>query len=141
MSQSSSEQILQIGQHVPLRIGPSPLHGLGVFAVEPIAEDEVVEVAPVLYIPEPEAEHVARTMLREYYFQWEEGVAVALGYGSVYNHSYTPNATYMPWPLRGYPHGVFVLAALGPIAAGEEITFNYAGGSRGRQDLWFTPNL
>ena len=132
-----AEEPLQVGQHAALRIGPSPLHGLGVFADEPIAEGAVLEVAPILLVPDEEEEHLARTVLKEYYFRWDGGVAIALGYGAIYNHSYEPNASYLPWPLEGFEHGVFVLTALRPIAVGEEITHNYAGGTRGRGKLWF----
>lgn len=140
MNQSNSshaEDVLRVGQHVALRIGPSGLHGLGVFAEEPIAEDAVVEVAPILLVPDAEEVHIAQTILREYYYRWDGGVAIALGYGTLYNHSYEPNASYLPWPLQGFPNGVFVLTAVRPISVGEEITHNYTGGPRGRGALWF----
>jgi SET domain-containing protein len=47
---------------------------------------------------------------------------LALGYGSLYNHSYHPNARYDD---AAGPTKVFT--ALRDIAAGEEITVNYNG--------------
>ena len=41
------------------------------------------------------AKGLAETVLKDYCFNWAEGkVALALGYGSIYNHSYRPNARY-----------------------------------------------
>ena len=38
---------------------------------------------------------VRRSKLAEYVFKWGDGVvAIALGYGSLYNHSYDPNAAF-----------------------------------------------
>ena len=77
MSQRDSGTTLRVGQHVALRVGPSPLHGLGVFAEEPIEKGAVMEVAPVLLVPRAEVRYLAQTMLKDYYFQWDGGVAAA----------------------------------------------------------------
>ena len=47
-------------------------------------------------------------------------LALALGYGSLYNHSYQPNARY-----DDQPAGAMTFTALRDIRAGEEITINY----------------
>jgi hypothetical protein len=56
-------------------------------------------------------------------FEYGKGkVALALGFGSLYNHSYKPNARYDDAPSQ-----VKEFRALRDIKAGEEITINYNG--------------
>ena len=58
-----------------------------------------------------------------YVFEWGEGkVALALGFGSLYNHSYRPNARYNDVGPQAK-----AFQALRDIAVGEEITVNYNG--------------
>jgi SET domain-containing protein len=102
---------------------PSPVHGLGVFATEPIAVGEIIERCPVLRIPAAQLENLDATLLYEYYFAWDGDGGVALGFGSLYNHSSEPNAEYH----KELEANVVVVRALTAIAAGEEITFCYGG--------------
>jgi hypothetical protein len=77
-------------------IDKSPIHGWGVFAKEDIMEGEVFEECPVLTLPLTYGE--VSSLLIDYRFNWPSGVdpwqeqVVALGFGSLYNHSETPNA-------------------------------------------------
>jgi hypothetical protein len=89
-----------------------------------IQKGEVIERAPVLVLPVGEIDEEADwTGLWGYCFMWGEGtVALALGYGSLYNHSYQPNARY-----DDVGRQTKVFSALRDIAAGEEITVNYNG--------------
>ena len=78
-------------------LGVSPGKGRGVFARRPIAAGEVFETAPVLVVPAAEWSSIEKTVFFDYTFEWGwegETAAIALGYGSLYNHSYTPNARY-----------------------------------------------
>jgi SET domain-containing protein len=59
-------------------------------------------------------------------------VALALGYGSLYNHSYRPNARY-----DDDAQAAMVFLALRSIAAGEEITINYNGDPEDRAPVGF----
>lgn len=64
-----------------------------------------------------------QSQLAQYVFNWSDGVvAIALGYGSLYNHSYRPNAKF-------YREGSLtqVFYAIRDIDAGEEITVDYNG--------------
>jgi len=62
-------------------------------------------------------------VMADYVFDWGKGtVALALGYGSLYNHSYAPNARYDDEGQR-----TKIFTALRDIEAGEEITVNYNG--------------
>ena len=65
-----------------------------------------------------------------YVFRWdEEATALALGYGSLYNHSYDPNATTLE---RG---DELVITATRNIAVDEEIFINYMGTAT--DGVWF----
>ncbi len=108
--------------------------GRGVYARRAIRKGEVIERVPVIVLPVEEyAKGLARTALRDYCFGWGEGqVALALGYGSLYNHSYRPNARYLDVGPRAKE-----FTALRDIGPGEEITVNYNGKPRGRSKVWF----
>lgn len=116
--------------------------GRGVFATEAIAAGEVIERVPVILIPAnqvfgdtPAARNAAQ--ISWYVFDWEEltkrtYVALALGYGSIYNHSYTPNARY-----RREPPDIIEFVALREIAEGEEILINYHGEPDDKRPVYF----
>jgi SET domain-containing protein len=96
--------------------------GRGVFARRLIRQGEVIERVPVLLLTTEEVKEPEKwTGLASYCFEWGEGtLALALGYGSLYNHSYQPNARY-------HDHGgqTMVFTAIQDIAPGDEITVNY----------------
>ncbi len=98
--------------------------GRGVFARRLIREGEVIEKVPVIVLPLEEVEEntdVGR--LTQYIFTWSRrSVALALGYGSLYNHSYRPNARYDDIGKQ-----TKIFTALRDIEPGEEITVNYNG--------------
>ena len=108
--------------------------GRGVFARRPIRRGEVIERVPVLVLPAEEVKDASGwTGLARYCFHWGQGtLALALGYGSLYNHSYHPNARYDD---TAGPAKVFT--ALCDIAAGEEITVNYNGEPEDESPVWF----
>ena len=63
--------------------------------------------------------------------------AIALGYGSLYNRSWDPNARYD----HDHDADVVSYSAVRRIERGEEITINYTGDPTGRTALWFdTPS-
>jgi uncharacterized protein len=115
---------------------PSVIQGLGIFARVPIKKDEVIEVCPVIEIPEEELSDLVKTKLLEYYFAWGEdfksGVLV-LGYGSLYNHTYSPNAKY----IKELENSQVKFIALKEIKADEEILVNYNGHPEDKTKLWF----
>ena len=83
--------------------------------------------------------HVRQTFLDDYYFDWgTEGdyFALCLGYGSLYNHEYEPNAEY------GMDFDALTIDfyAIKAIKAGEEITVNYNGEAGNREKVWFENN-
>jgi hypothetical protein len=108
--------------------------GRGVFARRRIRTFQVIERAPVIVVTAKEfRDGLSTTALDHYCFGWGRGkVAVSLGYGSIYNHSYRPNARYA---IVGPQTHEFT--ALREIEPGEEITVNYNGRPRGRAAVWF----
>jgi uncharacterized protein len=108
--------------------------GRGVFARRLIHDGEVIERVPVLVLPLAETQNGSgSSRLSGYCFHWRRGtVAVALGYGSLYNHSYTPNARYDDESGQ-----IKVFTAIREIAAGEEITINYNGEPGDEAPVWF----
>ncbi len=114
-------------------VAPSPVHGRGVFAGRSFEVGDVIEECPVLVVQADQFEALDTTDLYGFSFEWEDGAAVALGYGSLYNHSWQPNARYD----HDYDRCVIVYTAVRPIAAGDEIKINYGGEPEARAELWF----
>jgi SET domain-containing protein len=100
--------------------------GRGVFARVPFAKDDVIEVVPIILIVPEHWHYIEPTVLERYIFRFGpegEHVAVALGYGSIYNHSFQPNAVY----LKVWEEQIIRFVAIREISEGEEITINYNG--------------
>jgi SET domain-containing protein len=108
--------------------------GRGVFARRAIVRGEVIESVPVLVMTSDEyAKGLSLTPLKDYCFAWgDDEVILALGYGSLYNHSYKPNARY-----EDITPATKAFVALRAIAKGEEVTINYNGNPRSRAKVWF----
>ena len=75
-----------------LRVDRSPGAGRGVFTTRPVRSGQVLEVAPVLVVPESERPDLEQTLLRQYVWEWDGGVAVGLGIISLVNHGVPANA-------------------------------------------------
>ncbi|KAG7088554.1 hypothetical protein E1B28_012536 [Marasmius oreades] len=76
------------------RIGSSPGKGRGVFASQAIRQGTLIEISPVLFFSKDEYEK-QYAVLDHYTFQWKDGrIALALGLGSLFNHSNKPNVSY-----------------------------------------------
>lgn len=127
-------------QKIPsLYFAPSNLGGRGVFTAAEVTEGSLLEICPVIVMPKAHLKYLDQTGMYDYYFLWgarEEACAVALGYGSLYNHSYTPNAIYLP----DFQGQVLHFIALRNIEAGEEITVNYNGNPGDEGEVWFMAN-
>src|SRR5689334_8408228 len=101
-----------------------PDKGRGVVAQQTFCAGETIERPPVIVVSAEEAPLIRDTKLAHYYFEWGADcrqAAIALGYGSLYNHSYTPNARY---EFRE-DEECLEFIALRDIEPGEEITINY----------------
>lgn len=112
-----------------IRIAASsvPGAGRGVFAIAPIAAGECFEQCPVIALENPrDRARLRKTGLVNYYFLWgtnKDRAALCLGWGSIYNHSFTPNAQFK----KCIEDRRMDFVALRDIAAGEEIFVNYNG--------------
>ena len=123
-------------QNASIYFAPSDIHGMGVFAAEPIGAGGVIEICPVLLFPREQLAHVRQTILDDYYFDWGDDsawYAFALGFGSLYNHSFTPNADYG----MDFENKTIDIYAIEDIAPGAEIFINYNGSPEDQSKVWF----
>lgn len=110
--------------------------GRGVFARRRIQKGELIERSPVIVVPRQQWTTIEQTVLSNYVFDWgenEEDAAVALGYVSIYNHSYAPNAEL----TECLDDAIIEVSALRDIGVGEEILVNYNGSPDDHDELWF----
>jgi hypothetical protein len=132
-------------------VSPRPLRGLslyvedtatvrgrGVFASRRFRRNDLIEVAPVIVINSGTVPKPISHVLYEWE-RWQDGTttrAVALGYGSIYNHGNPANLRYAKDPAGR----VIRYWALRDIAADEELTINYnsmTGLCAPEQETWF----
>jgi uncharacterized protein len=119
-----------------LTIAPSDNRGRGVFTTEAIEADTIIEISPVLVLNPDERQKVEQTLLYDYIFEWGDDLkscCVALGYLSVYNHSYTANCIYE----MDFEHDVMQIRTVKPVAAGEELFINYNADPDDHKPIWF----
>lgn len=112
------------------------INGRGVFCTHDISKGSPIEFCPIIKIPKKEVDVIHNTELHDYYFVWgdnDDEAAIALGYGSLYNHSYKPNADFI-LDLGNQTVNFF---AIKNIKAGKEITINYHGKPEADDELWF----
>ena len=111
--------------------------GKSVFTSTDIAEGDLIEVCQIIRIPSAEVPILHRTVLHDYYFSWGEDMkdaAIALGFGSIYNHAVESNADF----ILDFEHDTIDIVAISDIQAGEEITLNYHGEKGDDTPLWFS---
>jgi hypothetical protein len=114
----------------------SPGKGRGVFAQRNFKKGEVIESCPVIVLPAKELDTLELTQLYNYYFAWgpdSKDAAIALGYGSLYNHSYTPNARY----YKDFDNSLLKYVCIRDIEDNEEITINYNCNPEDKTPVWF----
>jgi len=112
-----------------------PEKGRCVHCAEDIPKGALIEICNLIILPKEDAISIHKTHLHDYYFLWNEqtgSIAIALGYGSLYNHSATPNAE----TESVFESNELRILAIRDIPAGEEITFDYQGEVKDT-DIWF----
>lgn len=107
--------------------------GRGIFASEDISEGEIVEIAPILVLQFTDFIETRWNLLFEYYFWLDDEVVLALGYGSLYNHSKEANTEYK----IDIKNKSIAFKTTRAIKQGEELFFNYKGSSSSKAPLWF----
>ena len=119
-----------------LIIAPTAQMGRGVFTLEALAADTLVEISPVIVLPEMDRKLLDQTLLHYYIFEWGEdqrGCCVALGYVSLYNHSFESNCEYE----MDVESQMIRIKTMRAIEAGEELFINYNGDFNDPKPLWF----
>lgn len=115
-------------------VGNANAKGRGVFADKRYRCGDLIETCPVIVLAPSDYECLHENGLYGYVFGWGENqCALALGYGSLYNHSYRPNARYENLSEEE----AIQYVAIRTIAKGEEICVNYNGDPEDRSPLWF----
>lgn len=110
--------------------------GRGVFALKDFKAGEIVESCPVINITPKERKRLEKTIFNYYIYPWRStrSGCLALGYGSIYNHSFTPNADWK----QNFKTNSMVYRAISPIKKGEEILINYNGEPDDKTEIdWF----
>jgi SET domain-containing protein len=119
-----------------LVIAPSENRGRGVFTTKNIPSGTVIEISPVIELSPKERKQIEGTKLFHYIFEWGKSkrkAAMALGYISMYNHSFEPNCEYE----MDYENGNMTVRTLRAVKKGEELYFSYNGNPEDKTPLWF----
>jgi uncharacterized protein len=130
----SRDEPPRVGNHISVRL--LERKGRGVFAERRLAKGEVIEKCPVVVIPVDQVNQIHATVLTNYVYPWgekEDEAALPLGFGVLYNHSYSPNADW----FQDLDALVLSFVALRDIEVGEEITVNYNGPPDCQTPVWF----
>ena len=108
-----------------VEVRKTPNKGRGVFALRDFKKGEIVESCPVINITPKERKQLEKTIFNFYIYPWRStrSGSLALGYGSIYNHSFEPNADWK----QNFKTNSMVYRAIKPINKGEEILINYNG--------------
>ena len=110
--------------------------GRGVYARCDIKKGEIIERCPIIEISKHDTSNLKESMLVAYFFYFgknKERIAIALGFGSIYNHTDKPNIIYKMKPREE----VIDFIALTNIKKDDELTFNYYNSKDKKNPLWF----
>lgn len=110
--------------------------GHGVFTSENLVADTVIEIAPVLVMSREERQFLDKTLLHDYIFEWgldKRQCCMALGYVSLYNHSYKSNCEYE----MCFSDYLIRIKTVRFIKADEQLFINYNGDWNDSTPLWF----
>ncbi|HLY68250.1 MAG TPA: SET domain-containing protein [Puia sp.] len=119
-----------------LFISSSGKKGRGVFTSEMIKAKTIIEISPVIVMSRNDRLLLDQTMLHDYIFEWGEKrnqCCVALGYISMYNHSYQSNCEY----TMDYEQESISIKTMRSIKKGEELFINYNGDWNNKKKIWF----
>lgn len=112
--------------------------GRGVFATRKISPGELIEVCPVVLVQWSELPESLKLVV----FNWGQltkgspASAIALGWGSMYNHGNPANVRY----AADTASCTMAFSAARQIDVGEELTVNYNksyGDIHSTEDIWF----
>ena len=113
-----------------------PNAGRGVFASINIKKGETIESCPVIEVPLHDVSNLTESVLITYFYYLgknKDRVLITLGFGSIYNHTYSPNATYK----ERLKDEIIDFVAIKDIKKDDEITVNYNSETSNITPLWF----
>jgi SET domain-containing protein len=113
--------------------------GRGVYARRDIKKAEIIEKCPIIEVPKHDMSNLKESILVTYFYFFgkkKEQLLIALGFGSIYNHAYIPNAIYKIKPAEK----TIDFIALNDIKKDDEITVNYNTNLKNKSPLWFEVN-
>ncbi len=119
-----------------LVVAPSEKRGRGIFTMNKIPAHTIVEISPVLVLSEKDRKQVEKTMLHDYIFEWgrfRKKGCIALGYLSLYNHSYSANCRYD----MDFAAELMTITTVKDIKKGEELFLNYNAEADDQTPIWF----
>ena len=119
-----------------LLVAPTANMGRGIFTAKNLSEGTIIEIAPVLVITKEDRLLLDKTLLHDYIFEWgddNDQCCMALGYVSLYNHSYTSNCGYE----MEFDNQLIRIKTIRFVKAGEELFINYNGDWNDGKLLWF----
>lgn len=110
------------GIRLPFYVGKSPTLAIrGLIATEKILNGQIIERCPAIIFPK-NPDIIEQTIFDHYVFDWDDShEALALGYGSLCNHSYERNVEVD----FDYENKLIIFSALRDIKIGEELLINY----------------
>ncbi len=101
--------------------------GRGVVATQDIKKDEIIECCPIIFLSDKEIDFFeSKSDVLKFYYLWQCAInkhCLMLGYGSLYNHSLSPNSDVDYNTEKSENHLFFY--ATKDIKAGEEIVYDY----------------
>lgn len=119
-----------------IKVRKTKSRGRGVYSTQRFSPGDVIERCPVIVLTLAESELCQKTIFDSYLFDWSHGEksALPLGYGAIYNHSFSPNARY----YFSHTRHLMIFKAIKSIRPGEEITVNYNFEPHDRTPLYMT---
>ncbi len=119
-----------------LFIAPALHMSRGVFTSEYLEANTVIEISPVIVMSKEERKLLDKTLLHDYIFEWgpdKKQCCMALGYISMYNHSYKSNCEYE----MDFDQAIILIKTIRFIREGEELFINYNGDWNDATSVWF----
>ena len=117
-------------------VKPAGSKGKGVFTSKAIPVNTVIEISPVLVLKPKERKTLETTLLYHYVFEWGDTrrkAGMALGYISMYNHSYDSNCVYE----MDFDEMSMTIKTVKAIKKGDELTINYNAVPDDKTPVWF----
>ena len=110
--------------------------GRGVFAKVNLRKGQCIERCPVIELSAYDTAAISEGTLISYLYYFgkeKERAVVALGFGSIYNHTSLPNAMFK----ENHQEQIIEFIAIKDIEKDEEITVNYSGEENYDTPVWF----